>query len=108
MASPTFNVSYRADSWIGARFIDNFRFAVKKDIGDRPGDLAPNWLEKVGNAGLWIVEELPKKAWKAIKEPRFVSFALTILALGAVSFAFYPAPSLAVLKAGIALLPQVP
>ncbi len=106
--NPYINVPYDPSSWIGIRFCDNFTFALKKDIGDRTGDRAPNWLETGGDMGLWLVEELPKKIWKVLKEPRLVSLALTILALGAVSFAFYPATSLAVVKAGIALLPQIP
>lgn len=101
------NVFYDDSRWIGSRFIDNLVFAVKPDLGDR-GDMAPNLLEKTGNAGLWLIEKLPGLVWEKVKDPRFVSLALTILALGAVSLAFYPITTVLTIKAAVVLLPTIP
>lgn len=102
------NVTYGENNALPFRFIDNAKFALKKDLGEREGNLAPNLMEKIGNFGLSVAEELPKRTWQLLKEPRFVSLALTILALGANSYLFYPDISVHVVKAGLEMLPHVP
>jgi hypothetical protein len=54
------------------------------------GDIHKNVLEKIGDAGLWFVEEFPRKVWHVAKDPRVVTIALTAMALLATSFIFYP------------------
>lgn len=79
-------VSYSPDRPIVYRFYEHVKFALKKDIPEH----GKNLLEKVGDIGLWPIENLPNKIWPLVKDPRIVTVALTALALSAVSFAFYP------------------
>lgn len=101
------NVTYHGDGWLSTRFFDNAKFAMKRDIGNRDGDLAPNFLEKIGDNGLWFVEKLPTIVWEKAKDPRVVTLALTILALSTVSLAFYPATTILAFKGAVALLPSI-
>lgn len=89
------------------RIYQNFRFATKSDLGERPANLAPNFLEKFGNVILHLPERLPKMILNVINDPRFVTLALTVLALGLNSYIFYPEITVSVVKAGIALLPTI-
>jgi hypothetical protein len=102
-------VSYNKNDFILDRFVDYFKFCTRKDIGPRhEPDLAPNLGEKVSNIALWIAEEFPRKVFQVIKEPRFVALALTVLALGVTSLAFYPTVTISVIKAAVRLLPNIP
>lgn len=100
-------VAYHKDSWIGVRFIDNFRFAIKKDIGSREG-CPPNLCERISTIGLWLVEEFPRKAFKALSDPRFVTLAITVLSLEITSLCFYPTMTIDLNKRAIQLLPRIP
>lgn len=101
------NNCYHADNHLFARFGYHVVLGLKKDLGDRM-EHPKKWLEKVGDAGLWIVEELPCKIWKGMKDPRVVTVALTALALLAASFLFYPSTTWLAAKAAIAILPVPP
>lgn len=74
------------DAWIGFRFIDHAKLALNSTIQKHE----KNWAEKVGDIGLWPSENLPQKAWKLMKEPRWINFVFTTLALVGVTYAFYP------------------
>ena len=91
---------YYANDQLIARFINHANFATAKYLGD---ERAPsNIVEKVGNGILKAASLLPKglKAiGKAFKDPRVVTIALTVLALLAVSFAFYPSTTYLATKA---------
>jgi hypothetical protein len=64
-----------------------------------------NWVEKLGNLGLWTLENFPGKAWRLMKEPRWITIALTKISLAAVTYAFYPKESIAITKAVLLQLP---
>lgn len=70
-------------------FIDSARFGLSHDIV-RPTDNKKNVCEKLGDAGLWATETFPGKVWNVISDPRVVSVALCALALGGISYLFYP------------------
>lgn len=89
---------------LGARFVNHFLLGVKEDIGPHN----KNILEKVGDAGLWMIEKFPGKVWEKMKDPKVVTIALTALALVATSFAFYPAATFLAFKGALALLPTIP
>ncbi len=98
---------YQANAFLGRRFAEHVVLGLKKNIGDR--ELYPkNLLEKIGDAGLWVVEDLPGKLWRGLKDPRVVTLGLTALALLGASFAFYPITTLALVKTAVALIPLPP
>jgi hypothetical protein len=98
---------YNANSTIFQRFGSHAVLGLSQDIGDRT-DAPKNVLERIGDAGLWIVEGLPKKIKVLCTDPRVVTVALTAFALVATSFAFYPIATWTLACDAIALLPQVP
>lgn len=84
-------VKYDADSWIGSRFYSHFSFGIQKDRSkDKGKDIPANLLEKMGNAGLWPIENLPRKLKELSKDPIIVTIALTAIALFAINLGFYP------------------
>lgn len=98
---------YQANAFLGRRFAGHVVLGLKKNIGDR--ELYPrNFLEKIGDAGLWVVEDLPGKLWRGLKDPRVVTLGLTALALLGTSIAFYPVTTLALVKTAVALIPLPP
>jgi hypothetical protein len=101
------NGFYQENSNIFQRFGYHVVLGLKKNLGDRE-QCKKNILEKIGDVGLYSIEELPKKIWAGMKDPRIVTLALTALALIAASFVFYPVTSLLLAKAAIALIPFPP
>lgn len=95
---------HRGNGGIGVGFANHFVLGVKENIGDHD----KNILEKMGDAGLWMVEKFPRKIWTIMKDPKVVTIALTAFALLATSFVFYPITTYLLIKAGLALLPTVP
>lgn len=98
---------YQHNANLFQRFGYHVVLGLKKNLGERE-DCPKKLLEKIGDAGLWTVEELPKKIWRGLKDPRVVTVALTALALVAASFLFYPSISWMVAKTAIALIPFPP
>lgn len=98
------NITFRKENNFIDTWVNHLKFTLKKDIGDHK----MNWAEKLANIGLWGVEKLPTKIWNIAKNPKVIVVALTALALLANSFAFYPLMTLQVIKATIALIPQIP
>jgi len=98
---------YARDDFLPVRFLNHAVLSLKTDLGARD-DCPKNLAEKIGDIGLWIIEEFPLKIWAVVQDPKVVTVALTALALVAVSFAFYPAISLAFCKAAVAALPLPP
>lgn len=95
---------YNTNANLFQRFGYHAILGLKKNIGSREG-CEKNLLEKIGDAGLWIVEDFPRKVWRCCKDPRVVTIAITALALIAASFLFYPSLSWIVAKAAIKLIP---
>lgn len=98
------NVSYHEESFLIVRFFKHFSLGVKPDIGDHERNI----IEKVGDAGLWFVEELPRKVVRFCHDPKVVTIALTALALIAVTVGFYPITTYTTINAVILLLPVIP
>lgn len=94
----------RGEGGLITGFVNHFAFGVKQNIGEHQ----KNFLEKIGDVGLWMLEKFPGKVWKVMKDPRVVTIALTALALLAASFAFYPVTTFLIIKAALALLPVIP
>lgn len=92
--------NYDQNSFLIVRFVNHFRLGTATDLNPYgfTDEVTPNFLEKVGNAGLYIQENLPGKLWGMVKDPRVVTLALTILTLYAESFAFYPSITSSVTK----------
>lgn len=100
-------IAYRARADWFTRVWDQTAFTLTKNIGPHPREGVPGALETVGDYGLWIVEELPRKVWRIMNDPRVVTAAATAFAMLAVSFAFYPTATYLALKAVAALLPVI-
>lgn len=98
------------DNWF-SRVWDQTRFTLAKEILAKDCEYKstgiPGALEKIGDAGLWIVEEFPRKVWTVMNDPRVVTAAATAFAMLAVSFAFYPTATYLALKGVVALLPVI-
>ena len=102
-----FDAGYRGDSNIIFRVYDNFRFATRSDISGRAIGAEPNWCEKLGNAQLWFIENMPKKVFKFAVDARVVTLALTALALYGTSYGFYREITRDLTKKAIDALPEI-
>lgn len=92
-------VKYDENSWILSRFYSHFYFGTQSDRSQDVGkDIESNLLEKMGNVGLWPIENLPKKVLNLGKDPIIVTIALTALALFVINLAFYPEITTRVIK----------
>lgn len=93
----SFISGYCRDSLLPQRFLSHLVFGLRHTIPNRK-DIPKNSLEEIGDVGLWMIEELPRKVWHAATDPRVVTVALTALALIATSLLFYPMHSLYVFQ----------
>lgn len=79
---------YNANHSIVFRFYQHARFGLSHDIPRYGQD--KNWVEKIGDLGLWTIENFPGKVWNLMKEPRWITIALTQISLASVTYLFYP------------------
>lgn len=97
MSASTAGVHLKHDDWYPTRLYSHVVFGLSKEIQEHEA----NWKERLGNLGLWTVEVLPSKVLnatlKVVRDPRFVTIALTILALWANTYLFYPIHAMRVL-----------
>ena len=100
----TANVAYSADRNIVFRIRDHVYLGLSKNI--QPHE--KNIIEKIGDAGLWPLENLPRITWNAVSDPRVITIAVTSLAMLTDSFGFYPEETTLYVKAAWALLPTIP
>lgn len=82
-----FPIVYNPNAYIVARFINHGRFALYPELPHF--EIQKNILEKCGDLGLWMAEKFPGKAWRLMKEPRWVTIVLTCISLFGVSLLFY-------------------
>jgi hypothetical protein len=104
------NIRYGTFKNFGGPFVATFERKATVDCGGlKNGDAIPlAAAEKAANFGLWLLEEFPKKVWKWIHEPRFVTVTLTLLALGANSALFYPKYTQEYLRQALKQIPIPP
>jgi len=95
------NVSYTANSTIVWRFYEHAKLGLQAEI--QPHER--NWKEKIGDLGLWTLENFPGKVWSMMKNPRWITFALTTISLMSVSYLFYPRVTVETLRKLGALIP---
>ena len=100
-------VPYDPTQNIVTRFKYHVNLGLFREIGSRKA-CPKNWLEKIGDYGLWFVEDLPRKISLFIRDPRVATIAITALALLAASFVFYPITTIFYIKAAFHLLPEIP
>jgi hypothetical protein len=95
--------NYNPNSFLITRFVNHFKLGTTSDLTpyNFSNEVKQNFLEQVGNAGLYIQENLPGKFWGLVRDPRVVTIALTILTLYAESFAFYPSITSSVTKKAV-------
>lgn len=98
------SVAYSSERNIAVRFFNHACLGLQKNIQVH----TQNPMERIGNAGLWPLENIPRIALNGIKDPRVVTVALTSLAMLADSYGFYPEETTVWVKAAWALLPSVP
>ncbi len=98
------SVTYSAENNIAVRFYNHACLGLQKNIQDH----SRNFMEKIGDAGLWPLENIPTMALDAVRDPRVVTIGLTSLAMLGDSFAFYPDETTCWLKAAWALVPIIP
>lgn len=94
------------DNYYPTRVFHRAQFALKSELGSVPrtGDFAPNWLEKLGDFGLYIASTPPRVTLNAIRDPRIVTLFLTVISLAANSYLFYPTNTLQIVKNGLEVL----
>lgn len=96
-------LNYNADDNIFYHFYQHAVFGLAHDI-PRFGH-GKNWVEQLGDLGLWTIENFPGQAWRLMKEPRWITFVLTQIALVGTTYLFYLKESLLYTKSLIAQLP---
>lgn len=62
-------------------------------------------IERVGDAILWTVEDLPREIYKAVANPKVITVALTAMGLYSNSLAFYASETIATTKWVFEVLP---
>lgn len=82
------NTTYNPNAWQVVRFYQHARFALAEEI-ERNGH-GKNRIEKLGDLGLWTIENFPGKVWRLLNEPRFVTVFLAKISLVANTYLFYP------------------
>lgn len=92
------------DSNIMIRFINHARLGLNREVQEHHSNL----IEKMGNLGLWPLENLPRITRDVITDPRVVTLMMTASAMLADSYCFYPEDTSAFVKAAWALLPTIP
>jgi|GEM_PF-4371560 len=81
-------LNYDTNDGIVLHFYQHAVFGLAHDIPRfRQGK---NWVEQSGDLGLWMIENLPTKAWRLMKEPRWITLVLTQMALIGMTCLFYP------------------
>lgn len=96
------NLNYNKNDNIFYHFYQHTVFGLAHQV-PRFG-CAKNWVEKLGDLGLWAIENFPGKAWRLMKEPRWITFVLTQISLAATTYLFYPKESLIYAKVAISKL----
>ncbi len=96
-------LNYHAPDGLFYHFYQHAKFGLAPHIPRFGYD--KNWVEKVGDLGLWMIENFPKKAWRLMKEPRWITLVLTKIALAGTTYLFYPKESIFYAKAIISKLP---
>ncbi len=91
------NMQYNAQDNIVYHFYQHVRYGLNHDI-PRFGQ-PKNIVEKLGDVGLWTLENFPGKIWRLMKEPRWITLALTTISMSAVSYVFYSRESTRLAKA---------
>ncbi len=92
-----------ADASLVHRFVNNFRFLTKDNIGAHE----ENFLEKAGDLLKWPSIHLPGKIWNACKDPRILTLALGALAMLGDSYLFYTEETHTWVVWGAAMLPVI-
>jgi len=87
---------YNVNDGLFYHFYQHARYGLSNDI-PRFGQ-KKNWVEMFGDLGLWTLENFPGKVWKLMKEPRWITLALTQISLVGVTYLFYPKYSLDLAK----------
>lgn len=98
------NVQYSSNSYMPTRFISHARLGLQRDIVEHE----PNLLEKTGNLALWFVDNLPRKIWHGIKDPRVLTVAFTALALFADTYVFYSEHTKKFMKEVVKFFEKIP
>ena len=62
------NMQYNPQDNIVYHFYQHVRFGLNNDIPRF--NQSKNFVEKLGDLGLWTLENFPGKAWRLMKEPR--------------------------------------
>ena len=81
-------IVYSANDGLLYHFYQHARFGLSSEI-PRFGQ-EKNWVETLGDIGLWTIENFPGKVWRMMKEPRWITFVLTQISLTTVTYLFYP------------------
>jgi len=84
-------IEYSNNDNIVFRFISHYKLGTQSDLSEYyKGDVQPNLIERIGDVGLWMLENIPRKVWQMATEPRVVTIALTAMTLFSITLAFYP------------------
>lgn len=98
-----FTMAYNPGRAGVVHFVQHALYGLKSNI-DRY-DNPKNFLEKLGDFGLWSLEKFPGKLWALMEEPRWITLALTAIALATVSFGFYPKQTTDLTKLAFQVIP---
>jgi len=92
-------------------FINHAKLAFNRSAGCKNEgqeafrtSIEKNRLEKIGNVMTWHITDGVRKVFRAAKDPRVLTVALTALAMVAASFIFYPATTYLAVKATFVFL----
>ncbi|MBA3602768.1 MAG: hypothetical protein H0W50_03830 [Parachlamydiaceae bacterium] len=97
-------IQYSSNSWLPIRFFDHLRLGFQSEIQEHQ----KNNLEKLGDAGLYPIENLPRIVWDITKNPRVITAVGTAFLMLADSYAFYPSETESYVRRAYSLLPEIP
>ncbi len=97
-------IKYSGDAWLPIRFFDHMRLGFQSKIQEHE----KNNLEKLGDAGLYPIENFPRMVWNFSTDPKVITAAATVFLMLADSYAFYPSETGSYLKHAYDLLPKIP
>jgi hypothetical protein len=98
------DLTYSKESYLPKRFYNHLKLGLWSGIHTYP----PSFIEKVGNVGLWPIENVPSFFVNQMQNPKVLTIAFTALAMLTDSYLFYSAQTISKLRKVWSIITQIP